>query len=296
MKFTLLVRSKRVRFAKHVGARTLVSSIVLASLLVLISSRSTENLQESLARVSVVKTGLLNEQEKVQQVQQKTVDELRALKTQLAQMEARLREIDVLSQHVAEQAGIDYPDLVLQPSLSNQQLDADDGTLARHPLVSDIEGLDNRLADKVKQLQALESVMLGHHIQDISEVAGRPISSGWLSSYYGVRKDPFSGKPTMHKGLDFAGKEGDPVIATAAGLVTWAGERSGYGYMIEIDHGNGLVSRYGHNALLDVEMGDVVTKGQVIANMGSTGRSTGVHVHYEVLRNGKQIDPLPFVY
>ena len=296
MKFTLLVRSKRVRFAKHVGARTLVSSIVLASLLVLISSRSTENLQESLARVSVVKTGLLNEQEKVQQVQQKTVDELRVLKTQLAQMEARLREIDVLSQHVAEQAGIDYPDLVLQPSLSNQQLDADDGTLARHPLVSDIEGLDNRLADKVKQLQALESVMLGHHIQDISEVAGRPISSGWLSSYYGVRKDPFSGKPTMHKGLDFAGKEGDPVIATAAGLVTWAGERSGYGYMIEIDHGNGLVSRYGHNALLDVEMGDVVTKGQVIANMGSTGRSTGVHVHYEVLRNGKQIDPLPFVY
>ena len=100
----------------------------------------------------------------------------------------------------------------------------------------------------------------------------------------------------MHKGLDFAGKEGDPVIATAAGLVTWAGERSGYGYMIEIDHGNGLVSRYGHNALLDVEMGDVVTKGQVIADMGSTGRSTGVHVHYEVLRNGKQIDPLPFVY
>lgn len=296
MKFTLLVRSKRVRFAKHVGARTLVSSIVLASLLVLISSRSTENLQESLARVSVVKTGLLNEQEKVQQVQQKTVDELRVLKTQLAQMEARLREIDVLSQHVAEQAGIDYPDFALQPSLPNQQLDADEGTLARHPLVSDIEGLDNRLADKVKQLQALESVMLGHHIQDISEVAGRPISSGWLSSYYGVRKDPFSGKPTMHKGLDFAGKEGDPVIATAAGLVTWAGERSGYGYMIEIDHGNGLVSRYGHNALLDVEMGDVVTKGQVIANMGSTGRSTGVHVHYEVLRNGKQIDPLPFVY
>lgn len=296
MKFTLLVRSKRVRFAKHVGARTLVSSIVLASLLVLISSRSTENLQESLARVSVVKTGLLNEQEKVQQVQQKTVDELRVLKTQLAQMEARLREIDVLSQHVAEQAGIDYPDFALQPSLPNQQLDSDEGTLARHPLVSDIEGLDNRLADKVKQLQALESVMLGHHIQDISEVAGRPISSGWLSSYYGVRKDPFSGKPTMHKGLDFAGKEGDPVIATAAGLVTWAGERSGYGYMIEIDHGNGLVSRYGHNALLDVEMGDVVTKGQVIANMGSTGRSTGVHVHYEVLRNGKQIDPLPFVY
>lgn len=296
MKFTLLIRSKRFRLAKHIGARTLVSSIVLASLVVLISSRSTENIQESLTRINVVKTGLITEQKHAAQVHQKTSDELRVLKTQIAQMEARLREIDVLSQHVAEQAGIDYPESLSEQQLSAQQTDFTSGVDTKHPLMQSIQNLDNRLSDKVKQLQALETVMLGHHIQDISEVAGRPVSSGWLSSYYGVRKDPFSGKPTMHKGLDFAGKDGDPVIATAAGLVTWAGERSGYGYLVEIDHGNGLVSRYGHNALLNVEIGDVVTKGQTIASMGSTGRSTGVHVHYEVLRKGKQIDPLPFVY
>ena len=292
MKFTLLFRSKRVRFAKHISARTLVSSTVLASLLLIISSRSTENLDESLATVSYVKTGLIAEQGKVKQVHQQAVEQLRIVKSQLASMEARLREIDVLSQSVAEQAGIEYPKNPVMSAL----LEIDEDIDATHPLLFDIKQLDDNLSDKVKQLQALESVLLGHHIQDISEVAGKPVSSGWLSSYYGVRNDPFSGKAAMHKGLDFAGKEGDPVIATGAGLVTWAGERSGYGYMVEIDHGNGLVSRYGHNAELAVQMGDLVTKGQVVASMGSTGRSTGAHVHYEVLRDGKPIDPLPFVY
>jgi murein DD-endopeptidase MepM/ murein hydrolase activator NlpD len=111
-----------------------------------------------------------------------------------------------------------------------------------------------------------------------------------------MRADPFTGKPTMHKGLDFAGKEGDNVVATAAGIVTWAGDRYGYGQLVEIDHGDGFITRYGHNDGLTVSIGDVVTKGQPIAKMGNTGRSTGVHVHYEVIRNGRQVDPLPYVY
>jgi murein DD-endopeptidase MepM/ murein hydrolase activator NlpD len=100
----------------------------------------------------------------------------------------------------------------------------------------------------------------------------------------------------MHKGLDFAGKEGEPVVATGAGIITWSGSRYGYGELVEIDHGDGLVTRYGHNKQLNVKIGDVVTKGQTIAEMGNTGRSTGAHVHYEVIRKGKQQDPLPYVY
>ena len=99
----------------------------------------------------------------------------------------------------------------------------------------------------------------------------------------------------MHHGLDFAGTEGDAVVATGAGLVTWSGERYGYGNLIEIDHGDGLITRYGHNKDIKVALGDVVTKGQQIGVMGSTGRSTGAHVHYEVLRNGVKQDPLPYV-
>lgn len=116
MKFTLLFRSKRVRFAKHISARTLVSSMVLASLLLIISSRSTENLDESLAIVSYVTTGLLAEQGKVKQVHQQAIEQLSIVKSQLASMEARLREIDVLSQSIAEQAGIEYPKQPEMPS------------------------------------------------------------------------------------------------------------------------------------------------------------------------------------
>lgn len=102
--------------------------------------------------------------------------------------------------------------------------------------------------------------------------------------------------PAMHKGLDFAGEEGADVVATGAGVVTWADSRFGYGNLVEIDHGDGIVTRYGHNKTLLVKTGDIVAKGQVISKMGSTGRSTGPHVHYEVLKHGKQIDPLPYVY
>lgn len=100
----------------------------------------------------------------------------------------------------------------------------------------------------------------------------------------------------MHKGVDFAGKENADIIATAAGVVSWAGRRSGYGYLIELNHGKGMKTRYGHNKVLLVSAGDVVTKGQVIARMGSTGRSTGPHVHYEILRNNQQINPIKFIY
>ncbi|MDM7859537.1 M23 family metallopeptidase [Alteromonas sp. ASW11-36] len=294
MKFTLLIRSKRIRFVRHVGARSMVSCAVLLSLIALVSSRSTESVDENLARIQMVKSGLLIEQERVGNLYQQTLDELLVVKRQLASMEARLREVDLKSQHVAEQSGIDYPELQSPVAESDLSIDASD--LEQHPIFSTITTMQAQLADKLQQLDALESVLMGHHIQDVSDVAGRPIQSGWLSSYYGMRDDPFTGKPAMHKGLDFAGKTGDPVIATAAGLVTWSGERYGYGNMVEIDHGNGLVSRYAHNAELTVVMGEVVTKGQVIAKMGSTGRSTGAHVHYEVLKKGQQIDPLPFVY
>ena len=124
---------------------------------------------------------------------------------------------------------------------------------------------------------------------------GRPIKKGWISSYYGYRVDPFNGKKTFHHGLDFAGKAGSEVLAVADGIVSWHGTRGGYGEMIEIDHGNGYQSRYAHNKKLVVKLGDRIKKGQAIALMGSTGRSTGPHVHFEVLRDGKTVNPANFV-
>ena len=155
--------------------------------------------------------------------------------------------------------------------------------------------LERQLEDREKQLRLLDKVSSRQKLEDERYVQGRPITWGWLSSKYGYRSDPFTGKRTWHGGVDLAGKDGSDIIAVASGVVTWAGERYGYGNLVEVDHGDGLVTRYAHAKTVKVKIGDVVQKGQVVALMGSTGRSTGPHVHFEVIRNGKTEDPVKYI-
>jgi murein DD-endopeptidase MepM/ murein hydrolase activator NlpD len=289
MNITILIKGKGTRYTKRLSLRRLVSGFVLLSLVLLVSSRSTESVYENQIRLSVVKTGLEEQVAIVDALQQNTDEKLGALVSQLGSMRAQIEQLDSISANLAEKHGLSPEDFTLSESLLANQT-------PNETLSQSIEQLSEALTFKIKQIEALESILIGLNIEQESKLAGRPVSKGWLSSYYGIRKDPFNGKPTMHKGVDFAGKAGTGVIATGAGIVTWSGERSGYGNLIEIDHGNGLRTRYGHNDVLKVEVGDVVTKGQVLALLGSTGRSTGVHVHYEVLKNGRQVDPLPYIY
>ena len=289
MSFTILYRGKNRRFVKRISARKLLSLSVIASIVFLISSRSTESVYENHVRVNVIKTGLEQQANLVEQLKVNTQEQVGGLVNQLAILQNRINQMELLTATMAENAGLNKEDFSLSDEM--QTLDATDSSLANQ-----INKMSETLDFKIQQLTALESLMLGLNIERESELAGRPVDTGWLSSYYGVRKDPFTGRPSMHKGLDFAGKEGGNVIATGAGVVTWSGDRYGYGKLVEIDHGNGLRTRYGHNAQLSVEAGDVVTKGQSIALVGNTGRSTGAHVHYEVLKNGQQVDPLPFIY
>ena len=125
--------------------------------------------------------------------------------------------------------------------------------------------------------------------------SSRPVTQGWISSYFGQRADPFTGRTAFHAGLDFAGKEGSDVVAVASGVVTWSKERFGYGRCVEINHGNGYVTRYAHNSSNLVAVGATVQKGDSIARIGSSGRSTGPHLHFEVLKNGRPINPMTFV-
>jgi len=225
--------------------------------------------------------------------------EIIALTIKVAELQSQILRLNALGDRLATESNI--PDkefnFQLQPP-SGGPLQTTDAI--RHKTLAELLLEINQLAEQVnyeeKQLKVLESLTLGHHIQNTSYLSGRPISKGWLSSYYGVRKDPFNGKPAMHKGVDFAGKENADIIATASGVVSWSGKRYGYGNLIEIDHGNGFKTRFGHNKTILVKVGDVVTKGDVIAKMGSTGRSTGPHVHYEILRNNSQINPIKYVY
>ena len=147
----------------------------------------------------------------------------------------------------------------------------------------------------LQQLEVLDDLLVSKKLQADTFVAGRPIKKGWLSSRYGKRIDPFTGKTAWHNGVDFAGKVGADIIAVASGVITTAQSRTGYGKTVEINHGGGYKTRYAHAKELFVDVGDVVRKGDLIAAMGSTGRSTGPHVHFEVFKNGRTVDPAAYL-
>jgi murein DD-endopeptidase MepM/ murein hydrolase activator NlpD len=144
-------------------------------------------------------------------------------------------------------------------------------------------------------MRVLEDLLLVSRLQRQVKPSGWPVERGWISSAFGMRTDPFTGRRAMHTGTDFAGRAGADVLSVAAGIVTEAGPRFGYGMVVEINHGNGYVTRYGHNARVLVKPGDKVNKGQRIALIGSTGRSTGPHVHFEVLFNDKVVNPTEYI-
>lgn len=232
------------------------------------------------------------------QLEQQSEEQFRALTLKLAQAQARLVRLDALGERLVEVADIDGDefDFSTVPGLGGPQ-SAEEG--ASYELPSFMEALDQMTATlerRERQLAILESLLADKHIEDQTYLSGRPLTKGWMSSRYGRRSDPFTGRVAWHKGVDFAGKEGTPIIATGSGVVTYAGKRSGYGLMVEINHGNDMTTRYGHALEVVVQAGDIVRSGDVIAKVGNSGRSTGPHVHYEVLQKGKQVNPQPYIY
>jgi murein DD-endopeptidase MepM/ murein hydrolase activator NlpD len=230
----------------------------------------------------------------INQARQSAETELDALAARLGRMQANVIRLNALGHRLVKVAKLDSKEFDFKnaPAYGGP---AENDSVASTDLDGVIANLDKQLASREEQLDVLEEVIMNRQLRNESKPRGRPITKGWTSSYYGKRTDPFTGKLAMHKGMDFAGKEGSEIIAVANGVVTWAGERYGYGELVEINHGNGYTTRYGHNAKLLVEVGDSVEKGQAISLMGSTGRSTGPHVHFEVLKNDRQINPSKFV-
>jgi len=230
----------------------------------------------------------------INEARQAAESELDALAARLGRMQADVIRLNALGQRLVKVAKLDANEFNFNdaPSYGGPSEAEDVAGINFDNLVTN---LDKQLASREEQLDVLEEVIMNRQLRSESKPRGRPILKGWTSSYYGKRTDPFSGKLAMHKGMDFAGKEGSKIIAVAGGVITWAGERYGYGNLIEINHGNGYATRYGHNAELLVELGDSVEKGQAISLMGSTGRSTGPHVHFEVLKNDRQVNPEKFV-
>ncbi|CAE6847928.1 hypothetical protein R69608_03554 [Paraburkholderia nemoris] len=144
-------------------------------------------------------------------------------------------------------------------------------------------------------LSALEQQTADHAIAYAAFPGRMPADGARFGSSFGNRTDPFTHRLSFHPGIDLVAKTGTPILAAAGGRVIFAGEKSGYGYAVEIDHGNGLVTRYGHASRIVVHVGDLVLPRQYVADVGSTGRSTGPHLHFEVLVNGAPVDPAAYL-
>ncbi len=243
-------------------------------------------------------SGLLAEQKRqIGELRQQLQLRVDAMAMRLGKVNAHIIRLDALGKRLTEMADIDSHEFnfELEPPTGGPE-GGGEGVSAQIPdLTAMLARLEQRVDLRDSQLAALENVILARELKEQIHPAGRPVTRGFISSYFGERADPFDGREAFHKGVDFAGAMGDKVVAVAAGVVTWAGERSGFGRLIEINHGDGYVTRYAHNQRTLVAVGEMVKRGEAVALMGSTGRSTGPHVHFEVLRNGRQVDPLSFV-
>ncbi len=216
----------------------------------------------------------------------------------MAEANARIIRLDALGRRLTKMGKLDDGefDFDTPPALGGPEPGIDVQSVQVPDLDQRLHELEGRIADRQLQLGVLENLLLDRNLNEQVSPQGRPVQSGWMSSQFGKRTDPFTGKDAMHWGIDFAGRSGAEIVAVGAGVVTWSGKRHGYGQLVEVNHGNGLVTRYAHNKENKVSVGDQVDKGEVIAFMGQSGRATGPNLHFEVLRDGRKVNPLDFVH
>ena len=226
-----------------------------------------------------------------------TEKSLDAMAGRLSMLQGYIMRLDALGSRLATMANLDDMEFGVEnpPGLGGPSQKMGDSQVHISDLLNTFEELEYVLKDRSEKLTAMESMLINRTLQEQTSPEGEPSLGGYLSSLFGYRTDPMSGKKEFHEGLDFAGKPGTPVVAVAAGIVTWSGVRYGYGNMIEISHGNGYITRYAHNNKNLVTIGEKVERGEVIATIGNTGRSTGTHVHFEVIYYGKHVNPRKYL-
>lgn len=236
-----------------------------------------------------------------------TQAQIERMSQQLARLQMRLTRLDALGVRLTELGEFSDGEFdfgveadfglssEVQPGMGGPELRDDDLSYNAPDLQSLIEQLSARVDNRTRQLQLLEDLMVSRQTDVDAILDFIPVPDGRLSSGFGRRTDPITGRFSMHNGLDFAAPRGTPIYAVGAGVVTFAARNGAYGNMVEINHGNGLKTRYAHANELKVSKGDLVQKGQEVATVGNTGRSTGAHLHLEVYRNGMAVNPRRFL-
>lgn len=249
--------------------------------------------RQQLSEVAELRTRVQQQQAGIARARTAAQDNLDALALRLGRMQAQMLRLDTLGERLVQQADLDSAefDFNMPPPMGGPDSAVPTADVTVPDFMGMLDALDMTAQDHATKLLVVEQLIMNRNLQGRILPSGRAVENGLLSSGFGRRIDPFTGKKEQHKGIDIAGKEGSSIRAVADGVVSWSGERAGYGNLVEISHGNGYVTRYGHNKRGLVRAGDTVRRGDAIALMGSTGRSTGPHVHIEVIHNGKPVNP-----
>jgi murein DD-endopeptidase MepM/ murein hydrolase activator NlpD len=299
----MILFSRSIGKARHLNLShpVTLSLVTVAALgiLVTIFALGLQIGERSMARMALLNPGvaLRAQQAEVAALKSQLQDRVDALAMRLGVMNAHVIRLNALGKRLTEMAHINSREFNFDDDPPQGGSDSDGvGHGAQVPdLTLMIDDLGRRIDSRSGQFAALENVILGRQLSQEIKPSGRPVREGYISSYFGERMDPFNGEDAFHKGVDFASDAGADVLAVASGIVTWSGPREGYGNLVEVNHGNGYITRYAHAARTLVTVGDEVERGQALAVVGSTGRSTGPHLHFEVLKDGRQIDPMAFV-
>jgi len=229
-------------------------------------------------------------------------ENLDAMAQRVGEMQAKLVKLEAMGERVSGMAGL-KPEELQQLTTAKSAVAPGGGkggpfVPAESPSLEQLQGwigaLDERADQHTDLYTLVESRLLETRLQSLMIPNSRPVQ-GPIGSGFGFRSDPFTGRAALHTGLDFPAENGTAIAAAAGGVVQFAAFHPQYGNMVEIDHGRGLVTRYAHGSKLIAGVGDLVRRGQAIARVGSTGRSTGPHLHFEVLVDGVPQDPARFL-
>ena len=304
--------SRRASFELHPWKHLIIPAAIIALLIIGLSINQMLGLYRldatpqysslSAAEASKMMTALENQLTTVDQIKKAyanyTVD-VETLAVRLGGMEAEITRLNALAKRVADKAKLDPKEFSLDSKPGRGGADFSEIDLRPHTPTQDLlkafQSSETGLERQKGMLATLEQILEGLTLQEEVLPSGRPVKTGYISSEFGFRRDPFNGNMRMHKGLDFAGPIGTDIYAVAGGVVSFVGEKPGYGNVVEVDHGDGLVSRYAHLNATFAKQGTVIKKGELVAWLGNTGRSTGPHLHLEVLKQGEQVNPRDYL-
>ena len=238
---------------------------------------------------------VVEQQTEVRLLQERAGAQAQAVGRLLAGMQARLLRMEALGARVTRVAELEDGEFTFENPVATGGPASVEAPTGEFELQRTLGVLSQDLKRREAELEVLAALLRDRDYRQATEVAGRPVSRGWVSSPFGRRVDPFHGRSAWHPGVDFSGRRGTDVMAVAGGVVIYADRRADYGWTVEINHGDGYVTRYAHHQELKVTTGEIVKRGQVIGTIGSSGRATGPHLHFEVLKNGRQVDPRRYI-